>query len=98
MATELDHLLGQLRCRDAGNDLPGLESAVLSRIAAEQASRVPAAGLKFQAAVVCTALLLGLAIAELKAITPLRAAVNSEVVVLSDDGGLAPSVRLGGGT
>src|SRR5579872_1687670 len=97
MSTGLDHLLGQLRCRDANDTLPDLESAVLSRIAAERASRVPADGLKFQLAVVCTALVLGLAVAELEAISDLPQRVNSEIVVLSDDGVLAPSVRLGGG-
>ena len=98
MSTHLDHLLGQLRSRSDGDELRGLESAVLTRIAREQTSRAPAAGFKFQLAVVCTALVLGLAIAELKAVSTLPERVNSEIVVLSDDGGLAPSVRLGGGT
>ncbi len=98
MSTELDYLLGQLRRRDVGDDLPGLESAVLTRIAAGQASRVPAAGLRLQMAVICTALVLGLAIAEVESLSSLPRTLNSELVVLSDDGGLAPSVRLGGGT
>jgi hypothetical protein len=97
MSNDLDGLLAQLRSRASDADLSGLETAISRRIAREQASRnVP--GLKLQLAVVCTALILGLAVAEIRGYSAMPQGLNSELIVLSDDGVLAPSVRLGGGT
>jgi hypothetical protein len=99
MSNHLDDLLGELRSRSGDGDLSGLEAAVSRKIARERAFRTaPAAGLKFQFAVVCTALVLGLAVAEFSAYAAMPQRLNSEIVVLSDDGALAPSVKLGGGT
>src|ERR1700733_3922357 len=53
--------------------------------------------LQVQFAVSCAALLLGLAIAQLAGEGPMARVLSSETVVLSDDGAMAPSVRLEGG-
>jgi hypothetical protein len=52
----------------------------------------------FQLAVVCLALFLGLAVAGIREYSGMPQRLNSEIIVLSDDGALAPSVLLGGGT
>ena len=99
MSNHLDHLLGELRSRACDADLSGLESAVSGKIAREQALRTaPDPGLGFQIGVVCLALFLGLAVAQISGYAAMPQRLNSEIVVLSDDGALAPSVRLGGGT
>ena len=97
--SNLDHLLGELRSRGCDADLSGLETAVSGKIAREQALRTaPDPGLKLQLAVVCLALFLGLAVAQISGYGVMAQRLNSEIVVLSDDGALAPSVKLGGGT
>ena len=50
-----------------------------------------------QLAVSCGALLLGLAVAQLAGYSLMPRPLNSELVVLSDDSAMAPSVRLEGG-
>jgi hypothetical protein len=99
MSSHVDELLGELRSRACDRELSGLEEAVSRKIARAQALRAqPGSGLGFQIAVVCVALFLGLAVAEVSGYSAIPQRLNSEIVVLSDDGTLAPSVRLGGGT
>ena len=97
MSSELDGLLEQLRLRASDADLSGLETAISRRIAGERASSSQP-GLKFQLAVVCTAFVLGMVVAEIRGSSAMPKRLNSELIVLSDDGAFAPSVRLGGGT
>jgi hypothetical protein len=99
MSNHLDNLLGELRSRPDDADLSGLEAAVSRKIAREQATRTVAPiGVSFQLAVVCLALFLGLAVAGIRGYSGMPQRLNSEIIVLSDDGALAPSVLLGGGT
>ena len=98
MPNSLDSLLGELRSRASDGELSGLEDAVSRKIAQEVLRRLPGSDLRFQIAVVCVALFLGLAVAQFSGYSAMPQRLNSEIVVLSDDGALAPSVRLGGGT
>lgn len=98
MPNTLDDLLGELRARTFDGELSGLEEAVSRKIARDGLRKLPGSDLRFQIAVVCVALFLGLAVAEVSGYSAMRQGLNSEIVVLSDDGALAPSVRLGGGT
>ena len=98
MTDRLDGLLGRLKAAPLDHDLGRLESAVLQRIGRE--SRADLFGgrtLQVQLAVSCGALLLGLAVAQLAGYGPMPRPLNSELVVLSDDSAMAPSVRLEGG-
>jgi hypothetical protein len=99
MSVHIDDLLIELRSRACDGELSGLEDAVSRKISRQQLLRtLPGSGLSFQIAVVCVALFLGLAVAEVSGYSAIPQRLNSEIVVLSDDGALAPSVRLGGGT
>jgi hypothetical protein len=92
----MDYLLSQLRAREFDADLSGLEASVSAGIAREQSSGKATADWKLQLAVVCTSVLLGLAVADFRGYLSGPQRMGSELVVLSDDGALAPSVRLGG--
>lgn len=98
MPNSVDDLLGELRSRAFDGELSGLEEAVLRKIAHEALRKLPGSDLRFQIAVVCVALFLGLAVAQFSGYSEMPQRLNSEIVVLSDDGALAPSVKLGGGT
>jgi hypothetical protein len=97
MTDRIDELLGRLRTAPRDHELDRLESAVFSRI---DARRDAFAGrtLQVQLAVTCGALLLGLAVAQFAGIEAMTMPLHSEIVVLSDDSALAPSVLLEGGT
>jgi hypothetical protein len=97
MTDRIDELLGRLRTVPRDHELDRLESAVFSRI---DARRDAFAGrtLQVQLAVTCGALLLGLAVAQFAGIEAMTMPLHSEIVVLSDDSALAPSVLLEGGT
>jgi hypothetical protein len=98
MPDRLDALLNRLKTAPADRDLPRLEAAVWGRIQRE--SRADIFGgrtLRVQLAVTCGALLVGLAIAQLAGYGPMPRPLDSELVVLSDDSAMAPSVRLEGG-
>ena len=96
MQSDVDYLLAQLRSRECDADLAGLEASVSARIAREQPVPNASAGWKLQLAVVGTSLLLGFAVADFRGYLSAPQRMTSELVVLSDDGALAPSVRLGG--
>ena len=94
----LDALLGRLKAAPLDHDLARLESAVLQRIGRESSADLfGGRTLQVQLAVSCGALLLGLAVAQLAGYGPMPRPLNSELVVLSDDSAMAPSVRLEGG-
>jgi hypothetical protein len=98
MTERLDALMNRLKAAPPDHDLARLESAVLHRIGRE--SRADLFGgrtLQVQLAVTCGALLLGLAVAQFAGYGPMPRPLNSELVVLSDDSAMAPSVRLEGG-
>ena len=94
--TDLDFLLRRLAEAPVDRDLAGLEAGVSRRIA-RQKPAAGLAGLTIQMAVVGMALLLGLIIARVGDLTATASTPSSEMVVLSDDSALAPSVKLEGG-
>ena len=96
MTERLDALLNRLKSLPADHDLARLEASVLRRIGRESRGDVFRT-LQVQFAVSCGALLLGLAVAELAGAGLMPRPLNSELIVLSDDGAMAPSVRLEGG-
>ena len=93
------HPMGGLdRLRDAGASpsLDNLEADVFSRL--DKQKRGDVFGGRFipiQLAVSCAAVLVGLAVAQMVGAS--ASALHSETIVLSDDSGLVPSVRLEGG-
>jgi hypothetical protein len=97
MTDRVDELLGRLKSLPRDHDLDRLESAVFARIEAPSDGFAGRA-LQVQLAVTCGALLLGLAIAQFGRFETMTAPLFSEMVVLSDDSALAPSVLLEGGT
>jgi hypothetical protein len=98
MTERLDALLNRLKSAPPDHDLARLEGAVLSRIGREGRGDVfGGRTLQVQFAVTCGALLLGLAVAELAGSGLMPRPLNSELIVLSDDSAMAPSVRLEGG-
>jgi hypothetical protein len=98
MTDPVDALLYRLKTTPPDRDLGRLESAVWSRIDRTDKSDVFGGRTwQVQIAVTCGALLLGLLVAQLAGSDLVPRPLNSEIVVLSDDGQLAPSVRLEGG-
>jgi hypothetical protein len=97
MADDLDLLLKHLKFTPLDHDLAELEGDVGRRLQ-RRAPPSPAGGLEIQIAVVCGALVLGLAIAQFGRLNLMPERLSSETIVLSDDSALAPSVRLEGGS
>ena len=99
MNDPIDSLLHRLKTAPADRDLSRLESDVWRRIDSRRGSDIFGGhALQVQLAVSCAALVVGLAIAQLAGYDPMPRQLSSELVVLSDDGTMAPSVRLEGGT
>ena len=98
MANRVDILLQQLKTAPLDRDLSRLESDVWRRVdSRKQGDVFGGHALHVQLAVSCAALVVGLAIAQLTGYGPMPRPLNSELVVLSDDSAMAPSVRLEGG-
>lgn len=98
MTHQIDFFLQQLKAAPLDRDLSRLESDVWRRMDAKRSGDVfGGRTLQVQLAVTCAALFIGLAVAQLAGYDPMRRALNSELVVLSDDSAMAPSVRLEGG-
>ena len=98
MTERLDALLHELKSAPADHDLARLEGTVLNRIGQESRGDVfGGRTLQVQLAVTCGALLLGLAVAQVAGSGLMPRPLNSELIVLSDDSAMAPSVRLEGG-
>lgn len=99
MSEPIDSLLHRLKAAPLDCDLSRVESDVWRRIDTRKGGDVFGGhALQVQLAVSCAALVVGLAIAQLAGYDPMPRALNSELVVLSDDSAMAPSVRLEGGT
>ena len=98
MTERLDALLHELKSAPADHDLARLEGTVLNRIGQESRGDVfGGRTLQVQLAVTCGALLLGLAVTQVAGSGLMPRPLNSELIVLSDDSAMAPSVRLEGG-
>ena len=98
MTYNIDSLLHRLKAAPVDHDLSRVESDVWRRIDAKRGADIFGGhALQVQLAVSCAALFIGLAIAQLAGYGPMPRALNSELVVLSDDSTMAPSVRLEGG-
>jgi hypothetical protein len=98
MADRINAGLDRLKSAPLDCDLSRLEADVWRRIdGTRTADLFGGRTLQIQFAVSCAALLVGLAIAQLAGESPMARALNSEMVVLSDDSAMAPSVRLEGG-
>jgi len=97
MTDHIDILLHRLKAAPPDRDLSRVESEVWRRVDAKRGDFFGAHTLQVQLAVTCAALFVGLAIAQLAGYDPMRRPLNSELVVLSDDSAMAPSVRLEGG-
>jgi hypothetical protein len=98
MNDRIDELLNRLRAAPADDKLDRLESAVWSRI--DKRSRRDIFGgrtLQVQLAVTCGALASGVLAAQFAGVSMMPEPLNSEIVVLSDDSAVAPSVLLEGG-
>jgi hypothetical protein len=98
MNDRIDEALNRLRDAPANDRLDRLESAVWSRIEKQSVSDVfGGRTLQVQLAVSCGALLLGVLVAQLAGVELMPMPLSSEVIVLSDDSAVAPSVLLEGG-
>ena|ERR1051325_1966660 len=98
MTDRIEALLSRLKSAPLDHNLARLEADVWGRIDRRSRGDVfGGRGLQVQLAVSCGALLLGLAIAHFAGYGFMPQPLNSELVVLSDDSALAPSVRLEGG-
>lgn len=99
MTDRIDDLLNKLRVQPVDKDLSRLELAVWARI--DGRGRVDVFGgraWQVQLAVTCGALLLGVLVAQLAGVSMMMPEpLSSEIVVLSDDSAVAPSVLLEGG-
>lgn len=97
MPSQIDERLAALAALDSEPALAGLEDGVWARVQArKEASAAGSAGVRV--AVTVAALAIGLAFGALH--RPAQGSGNprvAELGVLSEDGLLAPSVRLGGG-
>jgi hypothetical protein len=94
MPSVLDDRLAALAAADTTPALDGLEDQVWAQVQARRAAAGPgSAGVRV--ALTVTALALGLAFGALH--QPPKPTHLSEMGVLSEDGLLAPSIRLGGG-
>ncbi len=99
MNDRVDALLNKLKAAPSDHGLDRLESAVWAKL--DHQKRADIFGgktLQVQLAVSCAALLLGLLIAQFTGISVMPMPLSSEMVVLSDDSAMAPSVLLEGGT
>lgn len=99
MNDRLDRLFDRLKAVPIDRNLCRLEADVWARIGRGQRQDLfGGRTLQIQIAVSCAALLLGLLVAQYADMSFMPMPLNSELVVLSDDSLLAPSVLLEGGT
>jgi hypothetical protein len=92
---DLDDLLGALKASPADGGLDGLEAGVWARVEDQRrAQAVSGGGIRMQLAVAVAALAIG---AVVGGVTADRRPARSEMVLLSEDAGLAPSVAVEGG-
>ncbi|HTI66417.1 MAG TPA: hypothetical protein VL460_02600 [Caulobacteraceae bacterium] len=95
MAKDLDDLLGALKVAPLDIALDDLESGVWQRVEERRRARATAGGgLRMQLAVAVAALAMG---AVVGGVAAEKRPARSEMVVLSEDAGLTPSVAIEGG-
>ena len=98
MNDRMDFMLQRLKTASGDRDLSRLESDVWRRIdAGKRRDFFGGHTVQVQLSVTCAALVAGLMIAKLTDYDAMPRALNSELVVLSDDSAMAPSVMLEGG-
>jgi hypothetical protein len=96
MNDRINNLLETLAARGPDRDLNRLEAAVWQRIG-KRRDVFGGRAVAVQIAATCGALLMGLAIARMAESAIMPQPLSSELIVLSDDSAMAPSVRLEGG-
>lgn len=96
MTSQLDARLAALAEADFEPSLAGLEDGVWAKVQANRAA-APAGSVGVRVALTALALATGLAFGALHQPSHAQQAHLAELGVLSEDGALAPSVRLGGG-
>ena len=99
MSDRFDDAFDRLRAVPIDRNLGRLEADVWAKV--DRNKRYDLFGgrtLQIQLAVSCAALVLGLLVARYAELGFMPMPLNSELVVLSDDSALAPSVLLEGGT
>ena len=96
MPSDLDDRLAALADRGAAPALDGLEDVVWAKVKARKAAAA-CGSVGVRAALTLAALAAGLAFGVLQHAPAAPKPVLTEMGVLSEDGLLAPSVRLGGG-
>lgn len=98
MTGQIDKGLSLLRNQCAEYRLDGLEREVRRRIEAGKAEAAGGQTWPMQLAVTCGSLLIGVFVAQLAGVSVMpEPPPSSEIVVLSDDSAIAPSVILEGG-
>lgn len=97
MSEGIDKGLKLLRAQGLDRQLDGLERDVRLRIEARKAEAMAGPAWPVQLAVTCGALLIGVFVAQLSGVSVMPEPLSSEVIVLSDDSAIAPSVILEGG-
>ena len=96
MKDRINELLENVASRGPDRDLSRLEAAVWARID-KRRDAFWGRALPIQIAATCGALLMGLATAQMAQSAIMPQPLSSELIVLSDDSAMAPSVRLEGG-
>jgi hypothetical protein len=98
MAKDLDELLSALKVApvhaSGESSLDGLEAGVWAKVEERRGQAMGGSSLRTQLAVAALALVMG---AVVGGVAGDRKPVRSEMVVLSEDAGLAPSVAIEGG-
>jgi hypothetical protein len=97
MMDSIDKSLQRLRAAPPGYRLDRLEADVWSQIETKKADGFGGKTWQVQLAVTCGSLLLGVVISQLAGVSMMPEPLSSEIVVLSDDSAVAPSVILEGG-
>jgi hypothetical protein len=98
MTEKIDRLLRKLQANPSDRRLDRLEADVWSRIDAGKADIFGGKAWQVQLLVTCGAMLLGVFIAQWSGgMSLMPEPLRSEIVVLSDDSSVAPSVILEGG-
>jgi hypothetical protein len=97
MTGQIDKGLKLLRNQGAEYRLDGLEREVRRRIEAGKAEAAGGQTWSMQLAVTAGSLLIGVFVAQLAGVSMMPEPPSSEIIVLSDDSAIAPSVILEGG-
>jgi hypothetical protein len=97
MTDQIDRGLRRLSALGTDYRLDGLEREVRLRIEARKGDALGGPSWPVQLAVTCASLLIGVFVAQLAGVSMMPEPLSSEIIVLSDDSAVAPSVILEGG-